>query len=231
MTYGRGRTVSRIAQAGLAVALLMVLTACQESGSDQKPAVAAKSAVPSGSPWTCGKGTVHWGEARQQQRLVAVSQLVRSTKETKGTSVRFSAIPVRTVTAAVKTSATVALDEETLLASLEKELGLESGTLARFGKSVPLPGIEGNVSVTLTGQEAEYASAVGATGVEASFVYGCASSTRTPVYGTITTWYKPIAGMLECGTDPKKAYAREAYTLLCGEQATSAPSASATSSS
>lgn len=209
----------RIAQAGLACLLLTGLVACQDGGSDPKPAAAAStvSAAPSTSAWSCGKGTVHWGEARQQQRLVAVSQLVRSTKENKGTSVRFSAVPVRTVTAAVKTSAGAAPDGEILLASLEKELGITAGTLARPGKSVPLPGTEGDIAVTLDGHETEYASAIGATVVEASFAYGCVSSTETPVYGTVTTWYKRIAGMLECGTDPQKAYAREAYRLLCGE--------------
>ncbi|WEH40021.1 hypothetical protein [Streptomyces sp. AM 2-1-1] len=138
----------------------------------------------------------------------------------KGTRVKFSVIPVRSVKAGVQSTEKV--DGETVLASLEQRSGLPAGELARPGESVPLEAAGGDVSINLEGRNKDYISAIGATVLEASFVYGCVSSTPKPVYGTVTTWHEPIAGLLECGTDPKSAYAREAYTLLCGEKGASA---------
>jgi hypothetical protein len=220
MTDNGAKTFSRTVKAGLACALLLGLAACQTDGNrvaQQKPAPAT---APSSSPWSCTTGSIHWGKVQQKQVLVAASQLVKATSSMKGTSVKFSAIPVRTVRAAVQSTAKV--DGETVLTSLEKKSGLPAGDLARPGKSVPLEAAGGDVAINLQGQNKDYVSAIGATVMEASFVYGCASSTTKPVYGTVTTWHKPIAGLLECGTDPKSAYAREAYSLLCGEKGTAA---------
>ncbi|WP_371548685.1 hypothetical protein [Streptomyces sp. NBC_00554] len=229
-----------IVRAALACLLLTGLAACQENGdkntdknTDKKTssATAARaSTAPSVSPWTCDKQSIHWGRTQQRQQLVAASQLVKATSGMKGSEVWFSVIPVRTVKASVETSVSVKADQETLLASLEKHMGVEEGTFARPGTAVPLPDTKGEIAINLEGQEAEYASAIGATVVEADFVYGCASSTATPVFGTVTTWHKRAAGMIECGTDPRRVYMREVYSLLCGEEATTEPSASVTPS-
>ncbi|MFE3718259.1 hypothetical protein [Streptomyces cyaneofuscatus] len=195
----------------------LLLTGCQvdKESASASPQKLTRAAFPSPTPWKCAKESIHWGIPQQRQKLVAASQLVKSEEYTKGTTVKFAAIPVHNIKPIV--SASLPVNEDALVTSLEQRMGLELGSLAKPGKSARSPEIRANVSMEIEHKDADYISVIGATAVEANFVVGCVGAGDKPIYGTITSWHKRVAGVVECGTDPREEYARTAYSLLCGE--------------
>ncbi|MET9087520.1 hypothetical protein ABZX77_37525 [Streptomyces sp. NPDC004237] len=201
------------------VVAALTLAACSATPQQGKKDTASsgKSSTVKVADWTCGDGTLHWGKVTTEGKLVAVSQLVRATKDKQQGNVTYQANPVRDVTAHIDASAKVS--DETVIASLTKKLGLDGQRLARSGESVPVPKGTGFMTADMKGKTGDYLALLGVQVVEASFVLGCAANSDKPVYGTVTTWYGKSQGMIKCGRDAGTyPGAREAHDLLCGEE-------------
>ncbi|MFI6402305.1 hypothetical protein [Streptomyces sp. NPDC050548] len=218
-----GKKASRIAAglrpAAVLAATVLMATACSSSSQDKdaKATASPKSTAISVAEWICKNDQFHWGKISTQGKLVAVSQLVRVKKGEQAANVTFHAIPVRKVTASVEASGKVS--EASVFASLERHMNLGGKSVAQNGESVPLPGAAGLGTVDMTGKTGDYLSVIGVQVVEANFVQGCAGDKKTPVYGTVTTWYGKTQGMIKCGrnTGTYPGF-REAHDLVCGQE-------------
>ncbi|MFD5544349.1 hypothetical protein ACFWIJ_42775 [Streptomyces sp. NPDC127079] len=165
----------------------------------------------------CNNEQVHWGEIKTEGKLVAVSQLARIEKGETAADISFRAIPVRKVTAGVVASGKVSA--ASVFSSLEQHMNLGGKPLAQNGDSVPLPGTAGFGTAHMTGKTGDYVSVIGVIVVDASFVLRCADDVKTPVYGTVTTWYGKTQGMVKCGRNPGTSPGfREAQALVCEER-------------
>ncbi|MER6465734.1 hypothetical protein ABT278_35435 [Streptomyces sp. NPDC001228] len=214
-----GRRAAELRRAAVLAATALVATACTASsqGKEAKATPSPKSTAISVAEWACKNDGIHWGKIKTEGKLVAVSQLVRVKKGESAANVTFHAIPVRKVTAGVTASGKV--PAASVFSSLERHMNLGGKPLAQNGESVPLPGAAGFGTADMTGKTGDYLSVVGVQVVEASFVQGCASNEKTPVYGTVTTWYGKTQGMIKCGryTGTYPGF-REAHDLVCGEE-------------
>ncbi|MFD4510824.1 hypothetical protein [Streptomyces sp. NPDC058457] len=214
-----GRRAAGLRRAAVLAATALVATACTASsqGKEAKATPSPKSTAISVAEWACKNDRIHWGKIKTEGKLVAVSQLVRVKKGENAANVTFHAIPVRKVTAGVTASGKV--PAASVFSSLERHMNLGGKSLAQNGESVPLPGAAGFGAADMTGKTGDYLSVVGVQVVEASFVQGCASNEKTPVYGTVTTWYGKTQGMIKCGryTGTYPGF-REAHDLVCGEE-------------
>ncbi|WP_181807711.1 hypothetical protein [Streptomyces shenzhenensis] len=200
-------------------ATALVATACTASsqGKEAKATPSPKSTAISVEEPACENDQIHWGKIKTEGELVAVSQLVHIKKGEPATNITFHAIPVRKVTASITASGKV--PAASVFSSLERHMNLGGKWLAQNGDSVPLPGAAGFGTADMTGKTGDYLSVIGVQVVEASFVRGCASSEKTPVYGTVTTWYGKTQGMIKCGRNTGTSPGfREAHDLVCGEE-------------
>lgn len=200
-------------------ATALVTTACTapSQGKEAKGTPSPKSTAISVAEWACKDTRFHWGKIKTEGKLVAVSQLVRIKKGEQAANVTLHAIPVRKVTADVEASGKV--PAASVFSSLERHMNLGGKPLAQNGDSVPLPGAAGFGTADMTGKSGDYLAVIGVQVVEASFVQGCASSEKTPVYGTVTTWYGKTQGMIKCGRNTGTSPGfREAHDLVCGEE-------------
>ncbi|WP_369222850.1 hypothetical protein AB5J52_16940 [Streptomyces sp. R39] len=200
-------------------ATALVATACTASsqGKEAKATPSPKSTAVPVAERACENDQIHWGKIRTEGKLVAVSQLVHVRKGEPAANITFHAIPVRKVTASVTASGKVPV--ASVFPSLERHMNLGGKSLAQNGESVPLPGAAGFGTADMTGKSGDYLAVIGVQVVEASFAQGCAGSEKTPVYGTVTTWYGKTQGMVKCGRNTGTSPGfREAHDLVCGEE-------------
>ncbi|WP_145968896.1 hypothetical protein [Streptomyces hyaluromycini] len=212
------RRAAGLRRAAVLAATALVATACTASsqGKEAEATPSPRSTAVSVAERACKNARIHWGKIRTEGKLVAVSQLVRVKKGESAADITFHAIPVRKVTAGVAASGKV--PAASVFSSLERHMSLGGKPLAHNGESVPLPGAAGFGTADMTGKTGDYLSVIGVQVVEASFVQGCAGNEKTPVYGTVTTWYGKTQGMIKCGRDTGTSPGfREAYDLVCGE--------------
>ncbi|GGZ24318.1 hypothetical protein GCM10010387_17090 [Streptomyces inusitatus] len=220
--HTKGTFLSRAVLAGLACAALAGCQATSPSSSDAPDKPAAKPAAkPSAkraaagattvAEAECASATFSWSTPRERNKIVKASRPVTVTSEMVNKKITFTPIPVRAVRSEVTSSAK--LDEETVLASLEKRMKAVPGSLARAGK--PLPKSSDEASFQDVGKAFDAVSVEGVEFVEATFVRTCAGSGAAPVYGSVTTWHNRFGGMFECGTVPRNDYMKETYEMVC----------------
>lgn len=208
---------------GVAIfAVGLTATSCTANAAPNPGPSANKASVNRTVPknWTCQNGKFHWGKVVKREVLVAVSDAQQfDVPAGKTVKAEFEAVPVRSLKSAVTPALPddTALDPQAAVGSLEEETGLD---LAKTGASFVLSEGDKVLKTEFGKFSGVLVGVVGVNTVEASFVFGCTTSGRESVRGTLSTWsLATYSGLFKCGIDEELSKAEiEAEALLCGEE-------------